>query len=307
MTAKLSNSLGLFSGLNTSDDPVRIGPVRHLTPDGWKSIHPLAVAMNVEIDNTFALSSRKGYTSQVSGTNIHSVWTNKSGTLCFFVDDTILYQLHPDFSITTILNLALVNPMVFEEFNQRVYYTNKLVIGYIEDSVSHSLPTPSQDFKLPLPAGQCIAVYKSKLLVARDNVLFIGDALSDCYDIRTGYRVFEHDITAIQPVDKGFYVSDRKTWFISGVNPKEFVRSQADAEMIIPNTNLQVDGQYITEDGVDGQVALWTSPEGICLGDNSGNVKNITLRKYAMPDVLQGTAMIRRTNGIIHYIVSLRR
>jgi hypothetical protein len=307
--ADLLASIGYFSGINNVDDPVRLPPVPvKIGAGGYKAAYPLVSAVNVDIDNTYALSSRDGSAGMVSGSDVHSVWAK--GRIGLFVDGTILYFLNPDDSVTTLLTgLTRDARMSYTQVNDRVYMTNGSFIGYYKDLTIQQLLNPNKTYKEPLPAGKFIAYWKGLLLVAKGNVLYISDALCDHYDIRTGFRVFENDITMVRPVDDGIYVADGRTWYLVekrsfADDPAEFRKEPVLEADAIPYTDVLIDGKYVGE-GEEGNLAIWTSSLGICIGNNKGIVKIPTLEKYYLPPRGIGSAAVRNINGQVHYIAVL--
>lgn len=310
MTATLYKSMGMFSGINNVDDPVELAGERILTSEGYKFIHPLQIAENVYIDNEYALHSREGYTVAVSG-KPHSLWSNFNKSICLFMEGSALFQFNEDESITQLVSgLAYGLPMSYAEFNDRIYFCNDVNIGYIKDGIPYQLTTPSAQFKLPLPPGKFISVYRARLYVAKGSVLYTSDALSDCYDIRgklASYRNFSSDITMIQPVDNGIYVSDsEKVWFLKGLGPDEMTREIANSSPAIPYTNQMIGGQYIGDGAKHDNYALWTGASGICMGDNAGAVANLTVARFVMADHRAGAAVVKISNNEVHYINTLR-
>lgn len=307
MTASLYASIGLFSGLDTVTDPTRLEKAAVKTPDGYKTIYPLTEAMNVEIDNSYALSSRAGLVSKLIGTNLHSFWANAAETLCYFCDGPALYKLHEDYSQTLITTLSGSDRVSFEEFNDRVYYSNGSDIGYIKNDIRYGIPLQTKTYKEPLPAGKFLCVYKGSLYVAKGSVLYVGDPLSDCYDVRSGFRVFDSDITMLLSVETGFYVSDRKNvWFLAQGEGVSILRELADTSPAIPYTGVRVTGAGVGEDGLVGMAGMWVSKDGICIGDNKGGITNVTDDKFVLSDTYEGSAFLREINGISHYITVLR-
>jgi hypothetical protein len=302
-------SLGYFTGINNVDDPVRLAsmPVK-IGAGGYKAAYPLVKCVNLDIDNTYALSSRDGSIIKVSGTDIHSSWSD--GEIGFFVDGVNLYLINSDYSITQLLS-GLTNGarMSYFKVNDRIYMTNGVYIGYFHYMSMNSLVNPGKTYKVPLPAGQRIAYYKGVLFVAKGKVLYISDALCDHYDVRTGFRVFTNDITMVRPVDTGIYVADGETWFLVekrafADEPAEFRKEPVLEADTIPFTDVVMDGEYFGE-GEEGDVAIWTSTDGICAGNNKGQVKVLTRDKYYMPPAGIGAAAIRIVNGQVHYLVTL--
>jgi hypothetical protein len=296
-----SNSLfrfGAFSGINNVDRTFRM-PVKE-SSDLRCTLRDVENIENMDIDNVYVLSTRPGSDLKIAGTDIHSLWSD--GETCLFVDGTKFYRLNEDYSITELLAGLINARMSYDKFNDRIYLTNGSYVGYYHDLSVSALTEPTMTYKKSLPAGQRIAYYRGQLFVASRNVLYVSDALCDHYDVRTGYRVFENDITMLRAVDRGIYVADGRTWFISGDN--EFQKKLVSASDAVPFTDALVAGQLVKE-GVEGSCAAWVSSSGICIGDSEGNVKNVTHDKYVMEDHGIGGAAVRTKNGVSHYLTTL--
>ena len=294
-----SKTMKRFMGINNRDNATRIDPV----VANHEYVYPLSQGMNVDIDNTFGLSSRSGYTSVITGTDIHSLWSEKGK--CLLVDGYTLFALNPDFSAVEIrAGLMLKARMSYALVNDRIYWTNGNEIGNVRGFESFALQDPGIEFKQPLPPGQLIEIYRGCLYVAKGNVLYISDPLCDYYDIRRGYRVFSNDITLLRAVDDGIYVGDDKIWWVKGDTPEQFDRLEVYGVPAIIHTAVRVNGQYVG-DGVKGNVAIWTGTNGICVGDNSGSVINATEPRFTMDASGEGAAFIREKSGVRQYINSL--
>ena len=297
-------SLKYFSGLNTVEELTRKDFSIAKLGSGYKATYPLTVAVNVDISNDYALSSRGGNTKIISGSMIHSAWGD--GDTAFFIDGTVLYLF--DGLNTTQLLTGLTNMarMSYYPVNDRIYMTNGTYIGYYKDLAMHSLAEPNMNYKSVLPAGRFIAHYNATLFVAKGKVLYRSDALCDHYDTRSGFNVFANDITMVRPVSDGLYVSDGKTWFISDKmeNPDAFNKAMVLDADAIPYTDIDCDGKYVG-DGIDEKVAIWTSTIGVCIGNSKGVVGVPTLGKYIMAQHGIGTAVIRNKDGQVHYLATL--
>lgn len=265
-------------------------------------VYPLQTASNVDIDNTFRIASRPGYDDVFTGADIHSLSDDAPG---LFVDGTSLKQLTVGYTALTLRSdLTAGKRMSYAQNNDRYYYTNGYQIGYVKGSTDYGVTDPTREFKLPLPAGQLIAYYRACLFVAKDKILYISDPLCDYYDVRTGYRQFASKITLLRPVDDGLYVGDDKVWWIKGDGNDEFDRVEAYGHRAIQYTDVSVNGQDIG-DGIKGKVAMWTADNGICLGDNSGSVVNLTEGRYILTPTVQGAGFVRANNNVKHYVNSL--
>jgi hypothetical protein len=288
-----------FSGMNNVEKSFRLPVTRDAN---WKKMADMSEIENLDIDNSWALASRAGSSLKLSGTTIHSLWSD-GGRVCLFVDGSYLHRLTQAYTAVEIANVGS-DRMAYALWDDRVYMTNETYIGYLREYTLSPLVSPEKNYKLPLPAGKFIAYYRGRLYVAKRNVLYISDALCDHYDVRTGYRTFEGDITMLIALDKGLYVADGKTWFVTGAEPDEFHRDKVLDTDAIPYTAVVVNGKNIG-DGLSGNLAMWVSKEGICLGDNDGKVKNLTRSRYAMSSHGVGGAVVRNVSETVHYITTL--
>lgn len=291
-----------FSGINNVADADRLFP---LSTDYREKefIFPLSEANNVEIDNTNKIKSRSGYSRVIQGGAIHSLWSD--GELCFFADETSLYQMQNDYSTALIFTDAAPywDRLSYVRVNDRVYFTNGITCGYVKDFTRYNYATPTGQFMRTLPCGQLIEYFMGCLFVARDNMLYISEPLTDYYDTRIGYRQFADNITMLRACDNGLYISDKKVWFIKGKGNEQFERIEVESDAAIPFTDVRTSAESISY-GTTGDVVMWTSEKGVCLGDSSGTVKNLTHNVYVLGDYGRGAAFIRDVNNVKHYINS---
>jgi hypothetical protein len=291
-----------FAGINNVDDRERLYPVE---TDNREPILVLREGLNVDIDNTNKLSSRTGWVSLLAGNDVHSLWADRN--LCFFVDGTVMYRLMDDFSTIVPVRTGLTPKATvsYVRVNDNVYYANGYECGYIDSVQNYSFMDPSRNFKQPLPAGSHIEYFMGCLFMAVRNVLYISDPLTTYYDTRMGYKIFSDDITMVRACDNGMYVSDKsRVWFIRGKGNDDFEMVEVESEPAIPFTDVRTSADSLGY-GVEGDVVLWTSASGICLGDSGGSAKNLTDGTYLLEEHGRGAAFIRDVDNIKHYINSL--
>ena len=297
-----------FSGVNNIDPEWRL-PVSEVDKAHIGIVADMVAIENLDIGNTHALKTRDGSVQKITGADLHSLWSN--GVECFYVDETTLYYLTAQYTAIALKSgLAPNARMVYQEVNDRIYMTNGQWIGYFKNMSIHELAAPSLAYKVAMPPGQHMAFFEGQLHVASGKVLYISDALSDHYDIRFGYRQFSGNITLLHGVGKGLYVADGQTWFMTrspavrADEPDEFRREEALPVNAIPYTDVEISGSEV-KDGIDGDYLMWTSEEGVCLGDGSGKVFQATLAKYHLPACAVGSACLRKVSGVNHYIATL--
>lgn len=298
MDATKSQTMRKFLGVNNVDPATRLDPSVH----DHEYVYPLQQANNMEIDNTYQIKSRSGFTSVKTGTDIHSMWSDNK--TCLYVDGTTLYQMDAIYG-TTIIRADLHSGarMSYAPFNDRIYYMNGYQKGYVKGGVDYAFTDPAENYKNPIPAGQLIEEFMGCLYVAQDSKLYIGDPLCDYYDIRHGYKYFTNYINMLRAVDNGIYVSDDRIWFVKGKGADEFVRDEVYPSKAIMYTDIRVNAKYI-DDRLSGNVAMWTSINGICLGSN-GAVTNLTEARYTFTERGRGTAFMREKSNVRHYINSI--
>jgi hypothetical protein len=104
------------------------------------------------------------------------------------------------------------------------------------------------------------------------------------------------------------FVSDGyKTYFMSGLDPEEFTLVKVADFPAIAGTDLKVDGSLVGAQGIAGDVILWLSSEGICVGGNQGFFKNLTQDYYVPPRTDPGAAHLRKAKGSYQFIVVNRQ
>lgn len=296
-------NLAYFLGLDTVSDPLRLAPRVIQTNAGYKSAYPLLAAENVDIDDSYGLSSRKGYDLKLSGTDCHSLWSD--GLVCLYVDGTTLYSLNKSLASSTSLlsGLEYGARMHYAKLNDRIYMTNGTYIGYYHDGAVYDLDVPTTRYKAALPAGKFITVLVNRILVASNQTLYIADPLTDCYDVRSGFRRFATNLTMLRALESGVYAADSRTYFIK--DTETFERLEVMGCGVVPYTDVEIAGKDL-RDGLDGRWAMWVSERGICLGSPTGEVRDLTADRYDLNYSYGfGGAFLRYVDGVNHYIATM--
>jgi len=155
------------TGLNTVDDPVRIGFNKNGQTD-------LGVAVNIEIDQSLRVTRRKGQTLLQSGA-YHSLFCD--GGDCFVVKGTSLYQVASNGSLKGIRSGLTPGKMSFAQSGDRTYYANGYETGWIEDGISNVWqvgtfvgPDTNRIFS-DLIIGDHLSVFSGRIFVSEGNIL----------------------------------------------------------------------------------------------------------------------------------------
>lgn len=270
----------------------------------------LLYAYNVDISDKGEPSRRNGFTKKVTPAGvIHSMWGD--GKKCFYVENGVLKMLNTDYS-STILRTDVANyHMSYAEVNDRYFYSNPAVIGYIFNDTNTLFSTPTKEFKhAPLP-GQHIEYYNARLYVARNETIWYSDVnYFGEVDRRFNFHRFENEITMMQAVDDGIWVcvgdiNRQATYFMQGTSRENMTLRRFAGYGCIEGSDVKTkDGQKVGE-GLSGTVIMWASDEGICIGANSGQFINVTDGKYNLPDRRYGAGLFRDKDGLAQYITTL--
>lgn len=288
----MANNRILFratSGLNTRTDPARL----RYDPDS--GVQELAVAYNVDIDDTGRISRRKGYTQRVI-TSAHSLFAHKD--LCFFVSGSTLYQLHADYSSTALTAVTANARMSYAPVNEQVYFVNGFDKGIFEDGSISAWELPStfvgpnttRTFVGP-PIGSIVQYYNGRMYVVQDNFLFFSEPFDYArFDLVRNFLPFEHEILLFRAVADGFWIGTKKGMeFVAGAEPQKFQRISVTDIPPVQYTEVPFHGRLVLTDAgipmIDLSAAdsslMWLSTKGVCYGGASGNFYNLTRAKLA--------------------------
>jgi hypothetical protein len=283
------------TGLNNKVDPVR------LKFDPQTGIQDLAEAINIDIDLTGRPSRRKGYI-QLRSDPAHSLWSN--GDLCFYVSDGSLYRLNSDWSRTGLRSGLVPDArMSFCAIGPNVYYTNGVQNGRITEGASwpwehgaYSGPETIWEVSTKPPLGHLLESVGGYMLVAEGNILWPSMQFAHSWYRLTRDRFeFDGKITMMKALADGVWVSDEKnTYWLEGLDPAKWTRNKKDSNSAIPGTAIEVDASLIG--GVQQQLpdncALWTTPQGICVGAAQGFFANLTQPKLGYPSAQHGASVM---------------
>jgi hypothetical protein len=297
-TVSVPKTLTIFqssTGLNTNVDQERI------RWDPKKGIVDLAVAVNVDVDDTGRLSRRKGFDKTAITIAAGSLFCDNGP--CLFVSGANLCQLHPGFSYTTLRSdLTLGARMSYTQVNGDIFFCNGYQSGRFNDGSVYEWaggpyvgPDSSKTVEGP-PVGHLVTYYRGRVYVAVDNVVYFTEPLSYSWvDPLENFIQFPGHIRMMRPVDDGIYLStDKKITFLAG-DPKVeggfFPKDVADYPAI-EGTDSKVDAQLFNRKAV-GIAAIFTTTKGICLGLNQGFMINLTQQKISYPSASWGAGLVK--------------
>ena len=161
------------------------------------------------------------------------------------------------------------------------------------------------------PSWDMVEFYKSRLLFARDNVLYYSQPFSyELFDQRTNYIAFPNKITIIGSLpDNGVFIAtDRQTFFLAGEDIITCILIMRKNYGGVLGTCSYVDSSLISPEPIGGavQCPCWMSTRGICVGFPDGSVQNLTERSVAVPEGYIGTGLFRQQGNQNHYICVIK-
>jgi len=262
-------------------------------------------AKNVDLTNKGHVRRRDGYRTRqtFTGQTVHSLWAD--GPDCFFMLDDGLCRLNEDLSYTILLSGFGPLSMNYVKMYNKTFFTNFTEIGWIDEDGVSALPSPTDNFKNPMPAGQLIEAYNNSLYVARGNLLYYSDPTMPAqYDYRRGIIPFPSRITMLKAVDDGLWVSDSENiYFLGGSTGFDFAAAKRAEYAVIERSAVGMDGKYLGTDSVSRSILMLTH-QGICLGSTGGNFLNLTDERYhGTEGFIVRDAAVRITRESYQYII----
>ncbi len=266
--------------------------------------------LNIDIDDENMSHRRKGYaeTPIVSGSGIHSWWSN--GEIGLFVEGTDFKKIEKDLTVTTLI--VQVNPterIAYVAANDRIFFSNNAIIGYIYRGLSYPFLEPNQAFKIKMVGGHILEFYNSRLYTANGSNLFYSDAtILTQMDQRKNAKAFPGRITMVKAVGDGLYVSSTdknagdKTYFLKGGDPGDFASIQVLDEAAIEGSAISMDGDDIGR-GASGKTVYFLTPSGPYKGYPGGIVVQRQGGLFGIDDdVEMATSILKTDRGYQQYI-----
>lgn len=291
---------GNFSGINNVSD------ASELTPD------ELAAASNIDLDDKGMATRRDGFIERLSGSGIHSLWSNEQ--ICLFVESGTLKRLATDWTSSTIRTSVSDYLMSLVDVNNIIYYSNTNVNGYITaDGTDNAWADPGLDFKSKPEPAQLIEYFNGSLYFAKGAVLWHSDSMAfGRIDKRRNFLYFPDKIIMLKAVDDGLWIStgdstSSDVFFVSGLHPKEFRRIPGAEYGALEGAAVSIDDAkaVFPELGLQGKAVIFPTKNGISVGGNNGVFINLTLNKYNVADNRFGAGLLRLQGNQYHYISTM--
>lgn len=267
------------------------------------------IANNVDIDSEMMARRRKGVLRVLLNGNAHSGWSDED-KLCFVVLNNNLVQINTDWTTTTLLVAVGPTKMNFVKVGDRVFFSNRLVVGYIQNSVAHGFPSTVRTDRQIMVGGELIEYHDACLYAAQDQFIFrsiAGDPFE--MDLEKNSINVGGPTTMMIGVngpggETGLYVSSGgKCIYLSNLMPdlyeakwKYLLDVPALLGSAVPIERMDM-GR-----GLVGRCVIWSTIIGIFMGFPGGYVKDLTSEHYAVMDIEEGASLVKWHAGYRQYI-----
>ncbi len=269
------------SGLNNVDDPVRI------SHDLRAGITELSQAVNVNIDGSGRPGRRCG---RVQKNATVAAYGFAYGETCLFVGGSTLYRMKPDYSAVALRTDLTANArMRYFPVANRIYYTNEFEKGFVQngrDNVwekgNYSEPGNSRRTFSDPPKCHLIGWFASRMLVARDNVIFASEpSYYGVFDLFNSIRLLPNTVTMMQPTTQGLWVGTAdQVVFFRGQKWEELRREPKADYGVLEGSAVWCPGE---KRNTSGRSLIFTTPQGICSGGEDGSFENLSYNKLTFP------------------------
>jgi len=268
-------------------------------------------ANNVDIDTELMARRRKGILRALLSGRAHSGWSDED-RLCFVVLDEDLIQVNPDWTTTTILQDVGSTKMSFVKVGDRVFFSNRQVVGYIKDSIAHGFPTNVRSLREIMVGGELLEYFNSRLYATQDGMILRSVAGNPFeMDLKRDFIMLDGPVTMMLGVNgpggpSGMYVSGGgECAFLSNLDPSlaEATYKKVLNVPAIPGSAVKTSRMNIGMiRQVAGESVVFSTKIGIYMGFPGGYVKDLTSNRYAVKDIQEGSSIIRWENGYRQYI-----
>jgi hypothetical protein len=285
------------TGLNAKVDPARV------TYDPKRGVMDLVQAINVQVDDSFAVSRRKGFSLLQAG-QFHSLFCASSHCLVIQEHASVaaLYRVNDDLTLTGIRSgLTKGRHMAFHSLNGLVYYSNGIESGIYVEEAGASVPwTKGENVGLTMdrevydpPPARHISTLGLHMILAdaldRSLLWISSDAGFNAFNLDDGHIDLSSPVTMIKAVQDGLWIgTDKETLFLAGMVPDEWVvgRRLPYGVKEFSASHELVSAERMGIEAFQGEGAFWLSSRGVCWGGPTGQIlemghRNVDPREFS--------------------------
>lgn len=305
-----------FRGLNNVRSPERLAN------------DELSIARNAMIDDAGQLRMRHGFTRDMLG-DCHSF--KKIAGRTFVVKDGVLGVVAAGPTFTPVATVGS-EPLSYTSVGDTVYASSTTWSGQISPGNAVSVwgvaddpgiwvspvMTPTATMGaisgrqlIAPPLASLVEEHNGRIYLAVGNVLWATELfLYSKVDLHRNFVQFEHPITMLYSGGGGLFVgTEKKLYFLSGTFSEGMKTSTvldagvvkgSLAEIPAPMVHPGSGNQLIPE----GDVPVFLTGVGICVGLDGGEVHNLTQGRIKFPPTASAAAYHRNDDGQSQYVVA---
>ncbi len=310
-------ALQQFKGLNNVVAPERLEPGE------------LQRAVNIDIDDTGHVRRRRGATKLASGA-FHSLFEADDTTL-YVVKDGVLCRLLPNNATVSLGTTIGARRVAYVQVASQIYFSSGAMSGviYPDDQVgpwgasngqnvwispvvrpTETLPDTRGRLLGPPPMAEHLAYFNGRIYLANGSTLWATELYLYHYVDKTrNFQQYESPITMVAAVGNGIYVgTETAVYFLSGTFT-EMRRETVLRVGALPGSVVRLPAEaasppQLRENGISQTrpAIAFMTPDGLCLGLDSGQCYNLTESRMVFPEAQQVAAMYRQQDGMGQYV-----
>jgi len=168
------------------------------------------------------------------------------------------------------------------------------------------IPLSTQHLRAPLP-GRFVDVFNGRTLVAvGDTLIFSEPYAPELFDHRKNLRMGE-SITLVVALDSCVYVGTSSgVVVLRGDTPEKWQYLPRLSYGAIAGAATKCSRDMILDGVGSGLVAVFATTQGICVGDDGGQVVNLTQDRFSYPVQDRGAVVVRRHRGFVQALASFQ-
>ncbi len=311
-----SITLDQFSGLNNVRPPERL------------AMGELSIARNILIDDMRQMRVRQGYSREATGA--HHSFREIAGR-AFVVRDGVLGILSGGLTFSPLATVG-TDPLSYTEVGDTVYASSVSWSGQIsptnavspwgddDDPGSWISPVLTPTATLGPVAGRLLVApplasiveeHNGRIYLAVGDVLWVTELfLYSKVDKHRNFIQFEHPITMLYSGGGGLYVgTEQKVYFLRGSFAQGMPMSTVLDAGAVPGSLAEVPAPMVHPGAgqqtiPEGDLPVFMSSVGICVGLDNGEVHNLTDGRVKFPAMARAAAAHRDEPGCSQYIVA---
>jgi hypothetical protein len=252
---------------------------------------------NFDIDDEGMIHGRNGIQELVLSGNWHSLWS--SGRYLYGVRNLALVKAWQEGAWTATVILPGVGPsrMNYVKVYDRIFFSNRRLIGYIDEGVAYAFPDPRPQHQR-MVGGELIEFYNGALYAVQGEMIFrscSGNYIMEM-EVDHNFGVIGGPVTMLVAVKDGIYISaGDRVLFCQGPDIFANYHQVSDAPAVMGSA-VGIEGKLSGE-----RIAVWSTKVGVYMGLPGGQIKEVTQGHYGVVGATGGMASYIWPNGYWQY------